>query len=69
MMTRMLRATATRALSLPRALGQPPVALAEEGIGLGGRGGGLAEDALEIGVALAGPPAAGAGPGLDGAGG
>jgi hypothetical protein len=38
MMTRMERATATRALSLPRRLTmRPPVAFAEEGVGLGGR--------------------------------
>jgi hypothetical protein len=41
-------------LELAAALDDPPVALAEEGVGLGGRGGGLAEDGLEVGVALAG---------------
>src|SRR6266496_4801609 len=54
-------------LELAAALDQAPVALAEEGVGLGGRGGGLAEDAFEVGVALAGLAGAGLGAGLDGA--
>src|SRR5262249_33907674 len=41
-------------LQLAAALDDPPVALAEEGVGAGGRGGGLAEGTLEVGVALAG---------------
>lgn len=44
-----------------------PVTLAEEGLGARGRGGGLAERTLQIGVALTGATAAGDGPGLDGA--
>jgi hypothetical protein len=54
-------------LELAAALDDAPVAFAEEGVGLGGRGGGLAEDALEVGVALAGLAGAVLGPGLDGA--
>jgi hypothetical protein len=46
---------------------QAPVALAEEGVGLRGGGCDLAEDAFQVGVALAGAARAGAGPGLDGA--
>ena len=46
----------------------PPVALAGECAGAGGRGGGFAEDGLEAGVSLAGPPGAVLRPGLDGAG-
>src|ERR1700733_604753 len=42
------------------AAGDPPVALAEESVGAGGRG--LAEDGLEAGIALAGPPGAGPAP-------
>jgi len=45
----------------------PPVALTEEGVGFGGRCGYLAEDAFEVGVALAGLAGAAAGTGLDGA--
>src|SRR5215218_6253867 len=44
------------------------VALAEEGVGLGGGGGSLAERGLEVGVALAGGAAAAGGAGLDGPG-
>jgi len=44
-----------------------PVAFVEEGVGLGGRDSGLAECALEVGVALAGLAAAAYRPGLDGA--
>lgn len=44
-----------------------PVAFAEEGVCLGGCGGGLAEHSLEVGVALAGSAAALDRPGLDGA--
>src|SRR5215207_4383542 len=44
------------------------VALAEEGVGLGGRGGSLPERGLEVGVALAGGAAAAGGAGLDGPG-
>src|SRR6266545_8296703 len=52
---------------LAAAFDQTPVALAEEGVGLGGCGGGLAEDAFEVGVALAGGADAVLGAGLDGA--
>ena len=55
-------------LELAAAPDDAPVALAEEGIGLGRGGRGLAEQALEIGVALAGLAAAAAGSGLDGPG-
>ena len=54
-------------LELAAAFDDAAVALAEEGVGLGGCGGGLAERALQVGVALAGAAAAGDGPGLDGA--
>src|SRR6266568_9495671 len=37
---------------LAAALDQTPVALAEEGVGLGGCGGGLAEDPFEVGLPL-----------------
>src|SRR5918994_1527464 len=47
---------------------QAAVALAEEGVGLGGRGGDLAEDALQVRVALAGGATAVLGAGLDGPG-
>jgi hypothetical protein len=47
------------------AFDQAPVPLTEEGVGFGGRGGGFAEDAFEVGVALAGLAAALFGPGLD----
>jgi len=63
----MERAMATRALRLPRRLTMRPVALPEEGVGLGGRGGDLAEDPFEVGVALAGGAGAVLGAGLDGA--
>ena len=46
MMTSMERATATRALSLPRRLTRRR-SLAEEGVGFGGRGG-----VLDLGLAL-----------------
>ena len=49
------------------AFDQAPVALAEKGVGLGGRGRGLAECAFQIRVALAGLAGAGNRPGLDGA--
>ena len=52
---------------LAAAFDDASVAFAEEGLGLGGRGGGLAEDAFEVGVALAGLAAAQRGAGLDGA--
>src|SRR5215475_4867751 len=52
---------------LAAAAGDPPVALAGEGAGAGGRGGGLAEDGLEVGVAFAGLPGPVLRPGLDGA--
>src|SRR6266511_302050 len=54
-------------LALAAALDQAPVALPEEGVGLGGRGGDLAEDPFQVGVALAGGAGAVLGPGLDGA--
>src|SRR5215472_9237297 len=54
-------------LELAAAADDPPVAFAEEGVGAGGAGGGLAEQAPEVGVALAGLAMAGLGPGLDGA--
>ena len=41
-------------LELAAPSGQAPVALAEEGVGAGGRGDGLAQDALEVRIALAG---------------
>src|SRR4029453_19191331 len=47
---------------------QAAVALPEEGVGLGGGGGDLAEHGLEVGVALAGGAGAAGGAGLDGAG-
>ena len=53
-MTRMDRPTATMALLRAAAAGDPPVALAEEGVGPGGSDGGLAEDAGQVGVAVAG---------------
>src|ERR1022692_4336586 len=53
---------------LAAAPGDAPVALAEECIGPAGRGGCLAQDALEAGVALAGPPGLVLSPGLDGPG-
>ena len=49
-------------LELAAAVDEAPVAFAEEGVGLGGGGGGLTEDALEVGVALAGFAGAAAGP-------
>ena len=52
---------------LAAAFDDAAVAFAEEGVGLGGRRGGLAERALEVGVALAGLAGAGDRPGLDGA--
>ena len=45
-MTRIERATATRALELAAAADEAPVALAEEGVGLGGGCGGFAEHTL-----------------------
>src|SRR5215207_8113044 len=54
-------------LELAAALDQAPVALAEEGVGLGGRGGGLAQNTPQVGVALAGGAGAAGGAGLDGA--
>src|SRR6266511_282507 len=51
---------------LADAPGQAAVALAEEGVGLGGRGGDLAEHTLGVGVALAGGAGAVLGAGLDG---
>src|SRR6267142_5775577 len=54
-------------LELAAAFDDAAVALAEEGVGARGRGGGLAERAFQVGVALAGTAAAGDGPGLDGA--
>ena len=56
-------------LELASAFDDAPVAFAEEGAGLGCRGGGLAEQALEVRVAFAGLAGAVSGPGLDGAGG
>src|SRR5512142_2921408 len=53
-------------LELAAALDDPPVAFAGEGVGFAGRGGGLAEDPLQVGVAVAGPPGPGAGTGLVG---
>src|SRR6266704_2373225 len=53
-------------LALAAALDQTPVALAEEGVGLGGSRGGLTQHALEVGVALAGLAGAGLGAGLEG---
>src|SRR5215475_3053691 len=50
------------------AAGQPTVALAEEGGGFAGGRGGVAEDAFEVGVALAVASGMRAGAGLDGAG-
>jgi hypothetical protein len=49
-------------LELAAAAGQAPVAFSEEGVGLAGRGGGLAEHSLEVGVALAGLAGAVLGP-------
>src|SRR5690242_2763533 len=53
-------------LELAAALDDPAVAFAEEGVGLGGRGGDLTEDAFEVGVALAGFAGPVFCPGLDG---
>jgi hypothetical protein len=64
----MERAMATRAFGLAAAFDQAPVALAQEGVGLGGGRGSLAQHALEVGVALAGRAGAAGGPGLQGAG-
>jgi hypothetical protein len=61
------RSMTDQGLELAAALDQPPVPLAEEGAGLAGRGRGVAEDALEVGVALGGLAGPGAGAGLDGA--
>jgi hypothetical protein len=55
MMTRMDRAIATRALSLPSRFDQAAVPLPQEGVGLGSSGGDLAHDTFEVGVALAPP--------------
>ena len=52
-------------LALAAAFDDAPVALAEEGVGLGGCGGDLAEDPFEVGVALAGGAGAVLGPGLN----
>src|SRR5512133_1052540 len=54
-------------LELAAAFDDAPVAFAEEGVGAGGRGGGLAQDTFQVGVSLTGAPAAAGGPGLDGA--
>jgi len=51
------RATATRPLSFAAAFDDALIALAQEGVRSGCRGGGFAEDALEVGVALTGGPA------------
>ena len=66
-MTRMERCSGTRAFALA-CVDQPPVAFAEEGVGLRGTGGDLGEGGLEVGVAFAGagPPVLAAG--LHGAG-
>ena len=52
--------------ALAAAAGQAAVALAEEGVGPAGGGGDLAEDAVEVGVALAGLAGAGLRAGLAG---
>ncbi|CQD23923.1 hypothetical protein BN1232_05935 [Mycobacterium lentiflavum] len=52
---------------LAAAFDDAPVALTPEGVGAGGCGGGLAERAFQVGVALAGLAAAGHRTGLDGA--
>ena len=67
MITRMERA-GDQGPELAAAFDDPPVALAEEGAGLGGGCGGLARDALGVGAALAGLAGAVLRPGLDGAG-
>src|SRR5215472_3771636 len=56
-------------LELAYPLGQTSVAFAQEGLGPACGGGGLAQDAFEVGVALAGAGGAVPGAGLDGAGG
>src|SRR5512132_2058299 len=55
-------------LELAAAADQPPVAFAEEGVGLGGRGGDLPECAPQVRVAFAGRPGAVLGARLDGLG-
>src|SRR6516165_2253121 len=55
-------------LELAAAPGQPPVSLAGAGGGLRGGRGRVAQDALEVGVALGGLAGPLAGAGLDGAG-
>src|ERR1700741_1774359 len=54
-------------LELAAAFDDAPVAFTQEGGGLGGRGGGVAEHALEVGGGLAGAATAGDRPRLDGA--
>ena len=66
MITRIERATATRALSLAAAFDDAPVSFAQEGVGFAG--GGVAEDGPEIPVAFAGLAGRGLGAGLNGAG-
>jgi hypothetical protein len=51
-------------LELATAPDETPVALAQEGIGPGGGGRGLAQDSPEVGVALAGAAGAAGSPGL-----
>jgi hypothetical protein len=53
---------------LAAATDETPIALAQAGVGLGRAGGGLAEHALEVAVALAGFARSAPWPGLDGAG-
>ena len=54
MITRMERPTATMAFFLPRRRASASVAGAEEGVGLAGADGGLAEDPGEVAVAVPG---------------
>src|SRR5262249_8522338 len=56
-------------LELAAAFDDAPVAFTEERVGFGGRGGGLAEQAFQVGVALAGLAGPVFGAGLDGSGG
>jgi hypothetical protein len=53
-------------LELAAALDDPPIAFTEKGVGAGGRGDGLAECSIDVGVAHAGPPGAVLRAGLDG---
>ena len=53
-MTRMERCERDQGFELAQAFDQASVAVAEEGVGLRGAGGGFAEHAFEVGVALAG---------------